>query len=319
MSGWLLIIALLVLGGILSTLGDALGSRIGKARLSIFKLRPRRTAVLITIFTGSLISAISIGFVLLVSRQLRVGLFELEDLQNQLKESRQLLVPLKEQRELLEARIEKGEADLARQRNKLDLFRRGEVVISSGQSLLISTIKLDNKEDAKEVITEVLRRANSKAFSKVKPGELPNQPLLFLRKDHVKRLEEIIKDKRTWVINVKSAANVLLGENSMYAYVEAVPNRQIINEGDILASITLEANSASKDLVRKKIKLLVASTSAEVKKRGSLTFDITLDANSVNSLFQRLSNIQNRSIDIQSIATRDSDTAETVYVSLNLK
>ncbi len=315
----MLIIALLVLGGILSTLGDALGSRIGKARLSIFKLRPRRTAVLITIFTGSLISAISIGFVLLVSRQLRVGLFELEDLQNQLKESRQLLVPLKQQRELLEARIEKGEADLARQRNKLDLFRRGEVVISSGQSLFISTIKLDNTEDAKEVISEVLRRANSKAFSKVKPGEPPNQPLLFIRKDHVMRLEEIIKDKRSWVINVRSAANVLLGENSMYAYVEVVPNRQIINEGDILASITLDTNSASKDLVRKKIKLLVASTSAEVKKRGSLTFDITLDANSVNSLFQRLSTIQNRSIDIQSIATRNSYTAETVYVSLTLK
>ena len=99
MAGWLLIIVLLLLGGTLSTLGDLLGSRIGKARLSIFKLRPRRTAVLITILTGSLISAISLSLMLLVSRELRVGLFELDDIQAKLKESKQALLPLKKQRE----------------------------------------------------------------------------------------------------------------------------------------------------------------------------------------------------------------------------
>jgi len=91
LSGWLLIIALLLLGGVLSTLGDRLGSRVGKARLSLFNMRPRRTAVLITVLTGSLISALSLGLMLLVSRQLRVGLFELDGLQQKLQDSRRLL------------------------------------------------------------------------------------------------------------------------------------------------------------------------------------------------------------------------------------
>ena len=39
MTGWLLILTLLVLGGVLSNLGDRLGSRVGKARLSLFRLR----------------------------------------------------------------------------------------------------------------------------------------------------------------------------------------------------------------------------------------------------------------------------------------
>ena len=111
MAGWLIIIVLLLLGGTLSTLGDLLGSRIGKARLSVFKLRPRRTAVLITILTGSLISAISLSLMLLVSRELRVGLFELDDIQAKLKESKQALVPLKKQRETLELKIKKAEKD----------------------------------------------------------------------------------------------------------------------------------------------------------------------------------------------------------------
>lgn len=91
MSGWLLILALLVLGGVLSTLGDRLGSRVGKARLSLFNLRPRRTAVLITVLTGSLISAISLGLMLLVSERLRTGLFELDRLEQRLRFSRQAL------------------------------------------------------------------------------------------------------------------------------------------------------------------------------------------------------------------------------------
>ena len=77
MSGWLLILAVLVLGGVLSTLGDRLGSRIGKARLSLFQMRPRRTAVVITVLTGSLISALTLGLMVAVSERLRVGLFSL--------------------------------------------------------------------------------------------------------------------------------------------------------------------------------------------------------------------------------------------------
>ena len=88
MTGWLLLLTLLILGGVLSTLGDRLGSRVGKARLSLFGLRPRQTAVVITVLTGSLISVLSLGLMLLVSRQLRVGLFALNELQARLRSSR---------------------------------------------------------------------------------------------------------------------------------------------------------------------------------------------------------------------------------------
>ena len=101
MTGWLLILTLLVLGGVLSTLGDRLGSRVGKARLSLFNLRPRDTAVLITVLTGSLISAVSLGLMLLVSQQLRVGLFELDQIQARLQSSRAALG--RSQRELAQA------------------------------------------------------------------------------------------------------------------------------------------------------------------------------------------------------------------------
>lgn len=91
MTGWLLILAVLLLGGVLATIGDRLGSRIGKARLSLFRLRPRSTAVLITVLTGSLISALTLGLMLAVSEQLRVGLFQLDKIELKLSNARKNL------------------------------------------------------------------------------------------------------------------------------------------------------------------------------------------------------------------------------------
>jgi len=42
-SGWLLILALLVAGGVLATLGDSACQPVGKARLSLFQSAPRKT------------------------------------------------------------------------------------------------------------------------------------------------------------------------------------------------------------------------------------------------------------------------------------
>ena len=124
MSGWLLILALLVLGGILSTLGDRLGSRVGKARLSLFNMRPRRTAVVITVLTGSLISALSLGLMLLVSRQLRVGLFELDALQARLKTSREQLQASQQERQKARSETGRIEAELTIARERANILRK---------------------------------------------------------------------------------------------------------------------------------------------------------------------------------------------------
>jgi uncharacterized protein (DUF3084 family) len=82
-SAYILVAAVLVLGGILAALGDRLGSKVGKARLTIFNLRPRQTAVLITVMTGILIAASTLGLLFGLSRSLRDGVFKLDDILKQ--------------------------------------------------------------------------------------------------------------------------------------------------------------------------------------------------------------------------------------------
>ncbi|MGG6268562.1 DUF3084 domain-containing protein [Leptolyngbya sp. AN03gr2] len=84
--GLILILVVLVLGGAIATIGDRLGTRVGKARLSLFNLRPKQTAVVVTILTGTLISASTLGILLLASKTFREMLLNFGRIQTELRD-----------------------------------------------------------------------------------------------------------------------------------------------------------------------------------------------------------------------------------------
>ena len=386
MTGWLLLLSLLILGGVLSTLGDRLGSRVGKARLSLFGLRPRQTAVVITVLTGSLISALSLGLMLLVSRQLRVGLFELNDLEARLRSSRSdlkgsrkaqrkarqqlaeartdeikarkiladaqararelrsTLQPLQEQTRRLEAerqrlsqdvrnrdaeiqrtddelravrqRISSGEAELQQLEKNLIALRRGDVAISSGQPLATVTLKLDRPDQARQVIDQVLREANLQAFQKVLPGQVPDRQIILVPRQDIERLEQAIQKPGTWVVLLRSAANVLRGERVVYAFPDVRPNVAVTMEGEVLAKTTLASQDTNPEAVRNRINLLLASTLAEVRRRGSLSQGLQFDANAVNTLARELTERSGGLVELEAVAVQRSETADAIAVEL---
>ena len=386
MTGWLLLLSLLVLGGVLSTLGDRLGSRVGKARLSLFGLRPRQTAVVITVLTGSLISALSLGLMLLVSRQLRVGLFELNDLEARLRSSRSdlkgsrssqrkarqqlkearadaikarkilanaqaragelrsTLQPLQEQTRRLEAerlrlsqdvrnrdaeiqrtddelravreRISSGEAELEQLEENLLALRRGDVAISSGQPLATVTLKLDRPDQARQVIDEVLREANLQAFQKVLPGQTPDRQIILVSRQDIERLEQAIRKPGTWVVLLRSAANVLRGERVVFAFPDVRPNVAITMEGEVLAKTTLASKETNPEAIRNRINLLLAATLSEVRRRGSLSQGLQFDANAVNTLARELTGRSGGLVELEAVAVQRSETADAIAIEL---
>ncbi|MEP0765038.1 MAG: DUF3084 domain-containing protein [Fimbriimonadia bacterium] len=57
--------------GLIAYMGDALGRRMGKKRLTVFGLRPKRTAVLVTTLTGCFIFTVTLGSVITLSKEHR--------------------------------------------------------------------------------------------------------------------------------------------------------------------------------------------------------------------------------------------------------
>ena len=248
MSGWLLILALLVLGGVLSTLGDRLGSRVGKARLSLFQMRPRRTAVLITVLTGSLISALSLGLMLLVSERLRTGLFELDQLERRLRDSRQLVAQSRGElaRSQVELQLAKNGQEKARQQltkaegQAAALRRELKPLIQQRRVLERERDQLAKDISAKDVDIQRNRAELAKVTAKIKAGakelqQLETNLIALRRGDVVISSGQPLATAKVRIRNKNEARPVieaLLRQANLNVYARILPgeqpNRQVL-------------------------------------------------------------------------------------------
>ena len=117
-TGYILIVAILILGGVIATVGDRIGTKVGKARLSLFKLRPRKTAVVATIVTGIIISGSTLAILFAASEQLRTGVFQLEKIQRNLRQKRQQLEATTIQKSQIEAELARVRAEQIEAQNR---------------------------------------------------------------------------------------------------------------------------------------------------------------------------------------------------------
>ena len=336
--------------------------------------------MLITVLTGSVISAMSLGLMLLVSQRLRVGLFELDQLEARLQTSRsqlaastiernraeqdrsrsqgqlqqaeqqlgtlrRSLAPLLAQRRQLEAErnrlgqdvrardadIRRNEAELAQVRGRItastkelkDLetnliaFRRGDVVITSGQTLASAKVTVDRAEQAKSVVNALLQQANLNAFRRVLPGQPADRQILLVPKIDVAKLEEMLTKRGSWVVSIVSAANVLRGEKQVLAFPDLRPNRQVIQAGEVLASTTIEGELRNSDQLNRRLNLLLAAAYAKAQRQGTVVDGLQIDANALTQLNRNLSERPNgQVVQLAAVAVRNADTPDPVVVEV---
>ncbi len=74
------ILVLMAMGGIIAYLGDKIGTRVGKRRLTLFGLRPKYTSVIITILSGIFIACLTVATLAVLNENVRVALFGLSKL-----------------------------------------------------------------------------------------------------------------------------------------------------------------------------------------------------------------------------------------------
>ena len=181
---WILVVFLILLGGLIAPFGDILGTKIGKARFSILKLRPKKTATIITIITGAFISAISIGLLILVSEEFRQRLFiDIPFLQKTLDESKKALIPLQEEQKALEGKIIQKERELNQLKNNIKEFRRGNIVIKRGQTLFIAEIS--SSSNIKMDLTKIYNEADKFVRKIVIPTNKKAKNILLLRPNDI--------------------------------------------------------------------------------------------------------------------------------------
>ena len=119
MTGFILLFTVACLGGVIATVGDRIGMKVGKARLSLFNLRPRQTATVISVATGMVASFSTLLLMIALDGQLRRGLFDLDEIQEDLAIAQSDLEETRAERDEVEQTLEEATEQQAEARSRL--------------------------------------------------------------------------------------------------------------------------------------------------------------------------------------------------------
>lgn len=119
MYGVVLILVLVITGGAIAFIGDRLGSKIGKKKMTVLGLRPRHTSILITIITGVMITTITLGIMSIMSENVRTALFGMEELNQNMLQAQADLVKASAQVDSAKAEQDKIAGELAGTKKEL--------------------------------------------------------------------------------------------------------------------------------------------------------------------------------------------------------
>ena len=455
-SGYILIAAIFLLGGIVAVFGDRVGTKIGKARLRLFKLRPRQTAMVITWITGMLISALTLGIIFGLSGSLRRGIFQLDDIlqekrqteaelaearreqkqvqqqlsqvrqqksqavvdldsinrdfeqskrqvkqissqatnlqqeldsllaerekrQNQLdrlqQQSQELqiqlqqreqeinqqdrvlaeketrLQDLEQQQQLLQTQVQERDLsiaqldeaiaaadvslklrtkrlkelesqlaflsrDVAALEQSYQELREKKIAVVKGQVLSSAVVRIVDPAAAKSAIDSLLRQANANAVRATQfSGAKSEQRIVRITNSQVEKLESQIKDGRDYVIRILSAGNYVQGEKEVRVFADLVPNQQIFQAGEEIATVSIDNRSASRQEVQERLNWLLAVSKFRAQRAGTLG-EIQIGNNRVENLVDFVNKITKTTEPVREIK---AVVAENTYTAGPLK
>ena len=265
MYGVLLILVLVITGGAIAFIGDRLGSKVGKKRLSLFGLRPRHTSIIVTIVTGILITTTTLGVMTLVSKDVRTALFGMEKLNQTMLETKASLQETQD--DLLSAQQQKAEADKALDDSQAEVEK-----LQDQQS------KLENEQQRLLEGNRLLEEAKAMLLAKNDELAAQNQNLLGENSSLLGENQTLTGQnaKLQGENATLSETNVKLGEEKkmLEKQTEDLANGLItIREGDIvyragevIASGVIQGNR-SEDAVRTDLTTLAQVASRNVSVR----------------------------------------------------
>lgn len=169
--GIALIVTLIVAGGAIAVIGDRLGSKIGKKRLSLFGLRPRHTSTLVTIVTGAMIVTLTFAILAAVSVNVRTALFGMEKLNQSMKETQEKLQAAQEA--LAQSTQERQEADKALAASKAEVEKSQQ----EAKTLKLGNEQLRGEKDTLQQKNAGLQEENHSLLTKNNDLGAANQAL----------------------------------------------------------------------------------------------------------------------------------------------
>lgn len=236
-SGVFLIPILIIVSGAVAFVGNLVGRATGRRRLTIFGLRPRHTAQVITVITGMLITIITVFSLLLASSDARTGLFRLNELREQIKTAEERLKELK----------------------------GGDIAYLRNQEVLREII--DGRLPQEEILRRLdgfrLRAVDLAVGGGITP-DLVTGAVLILDPPNVtwEAIARIIAGRRAeTVVRIVSAENTLRGE-ALRVYVQRIDRRLVYPQGTVITTGAVDGQAGRERVGRELLAMADAAAEA---------------------------------------------------------
>ncbi len=138
------------------------------------------------------------------------------------------------------------------------------------------------------------------------------------RTSDISKIEGVTKKGGDWILLIKSAINVLKGDNFVFVYPELLQNKTIVRKGEVITSEILGENDFEYKNINLKIKTLLRKTRDKIKSRGSIVNEITTRGDFIKKIRDALKMNQNNKYRLEVVSLKDSKTAEAIIVELNI-
>ena len=145
-TNWLLIFSLIFGSAALSVLGESVGSKYGKKRMSLFGMRPKNTSRLITAITGALIAVGILTVVSVLSQDVRTALFGMKMLRQQMYDLQFQLNRSEETTAQMRTELAETSANLELTGFELDSMKNDKLLLEQEKSELEASLKIMREE-----------------------------------------------------------------------------------------------------------------------------------------------------------------------------
>jgi len=117
--GAVLIVVLIVLGGVIAYVGDWIGRRVGRRKLTLFGLRPKHTSIVVAVITGIMVVGTTLATLIIVDNDFREMLVDYASVKTELVATQGSLSLAQDQLKEAEGRLSEKLEELARKEEEV--------------------------------------------------------------------------------------------------------------------------------------------------------------------------------------------------------
>jgi len=229
MIGYLVIAMVIVFGGLVALLGDRVGMKVGKKRLSLFGMRPKYTSMVITVLTGFFIAGLTLMVLSLISDYVHTAIFRLRAIQDELAATTNQVERLTDQFHQKE-----DEYKTLTERH-LKLLRDLETVVAERKNKEEQLMKVEEEyrlaRKNLKTTTEELSLAQKRSHSLAKINEDLQNQITNLNLQET-RLNQQIQNLEGWLKSLEDQHQTIIGKPIIF-YVGEILVAGVTNPGEV--------------------------------------------------------------------------------------